>query len=82
MIIKVKVFPKSNFNKILKINDNEYSIYVKEDTKNNKANRRMINLGDCYINGPKKLKNQLNYDDSNEKGVVRHVFSWQKMHIL
>ena len=57
MIIKVKVFPKSNFNKILKINNNEYSIYVKEDTKNNKANRRMINLGDCYINGPKKLKN-------------------------
>ena len=44
MIIKVKVFPKSNFNKILKINNNEYSIYVKEDTKNNKANRRMINL--------------------------------------
>jgi hypothetical protein len=39
-------------------------------------------LGDCYVLAPKRLKNKPNYDDSDEKRDVRHVFSRQKMHIL
>ena len=44
MLIKVKVKPRSNEEKVEKINNKEYIINLKESPENNKANNRLINL--------------------------------------
>lgn len=44
MIIKVKVKPNSKEERLEKISEKEYSIFVKEPAEDNKANIRVINL--------------------------------------
>ena len=43
MLIKVKVKPRSNEEKVEKINNKEYIINLKESPENNKANNRQWN---------------------------------------
>lgn len=44
MILRIKAKPNSKEEKIVKLSDSEYEIYVKEPAENNKANIRLINL--------------------------------------
>lgn len=44
MIIMVKVKPNSKEDKIEKIAEREYVIYVKEPAEDNKANIRLVNM--------------------------------------
>ena len=44
MNIKVKLHPNSSQEKIRKINDYEYEIWIKEKPVDNKANTKLINL--------------------------------------
>ena len=44
MIIKVKAKPNSKEEKIVKLSDSEYEIFVKEPAEDSKANIRIINI--------------------------------------
>ncbi len=44
MILKIKVKPNSREQKIEKISDNEFKIYLKEKPENNKANLALLRL--------------------------------------
>ncbi len=44
MIISIKVHPNSQKQDVVKINDNEYKVELKEKAKNNKANIELITL--------------------------------------
>ena len=57
MYIKVKVTPSSKKEKIEKINDNTFSISVKEPAERNLANNRVIDLIARHFNiNPKKVR--------------------------
>ena len=44
MIINVRVKPNSNDEKVEKISDNEYKVYVREPAEDNKANKKLTNV--------------------------------------
>ena len=44
MFIKVKVYPKSKKQKIQKISDEKFEVFVKSDSKQNQANKEMLEL--------------------------------------
>lgn len=44
MILKVRVHPNSDGEKIEKKSDNDFEIWVKEEAEDNKANNRVVNL--------------------------------------
>lgn len=50
MIIKVKVKPNSNENKIEKVDDNEYNADITEKAEDNKANIELIKLLSKHFN--------------------------------
>ena len=49
MILKIKVKPNSKEQKIIKINENEYKISLKEKAEDNKANIELIKLLKKYF---------------------------------
>lgn len=49
MLIKVKVYPSSKKEEIIKKGDNEYQIKVKEKPENNKANEKVIEILSVYF---------------------------------
>ena len=49
MIIKVKVFPSSGREEIIKIFENEYKIYLKKAPEDNKANIELIKVLKKYF---------------------------------
>ncbi len=44
MRIKLKVFPNSGKQKIIKISDDEYKVYLKKPARRNKANEELLKL--------------------------------------
>lgn len=52
MIIKIKVKPNSSKQEIVKINEDEYSVYLKEKAERNKANIELMNLLARYFKVP------------------------------
>jgi len=50
MIIKIKVYPNSGKQEVIKITDEGYMVYLKSDTENNKANMELIKLLSKYFN--------------------------------
>lgn len=44
MIIKIKVYPKSGREEIIKISENSYKVYLKKPADDNKANIELIKL--------------------------------------
>jgi len=55
MRIKVKTHPNSSKEKMIKINEKEFEIWVNEPAKNNKANIKVIKLLKKYLNREVKL---------------------------
>ena len=57
MKLLISVKPNSSQERIEKISENEYKIWLKEPADNNKANTRLINLLAKHLNTPyKKIK--------------------------
>jgi len=52
MIIKIKVKPRSSEQKIIKISEKEYLVYLKAPPENNKANIELITLVAKYFKVP------------------------------
>jgi len=66
MKIKVKLHPNSSQEKIKKINDKEYEIWLKEKPVDNKANEKLIKILKKYFKRKVNIKSGLN---SREKIV-------------
>jgi uncharacterized protein (TIGR00251 family) len=49
MIIKVKVYPSSGKEEIVKINEKEYKVYLKKPPEDNKANIELIKILKKYF---------------------------------
>ncbi|MDO8435884.1 MAG: DUF167 domain-containing protein [bacterium] len=57
MFIKIKVFPNSKENKIIKRGSDSFNVYVREKPKEGRANRAVINILSSRLNIPAgKLK--------------------------
>jgi len=54
MFIKVKVFPDSKKDEIVKKADDRFEIKVKEKAKNGLANKKIIEILSKYLNVPEK----------------------------
>ena len=54
-MIKVKVKPNSKKQGIIKINENEYVVYLKSKTENNKANIELLKLLKKYFSKEVKI---------------------------
>jgi len=50
MIINVKVFPSNMKSKVVKLNNDNYLVYVKESRENDKANMELVKLITKYFN--------------------------------
>lgn len=53
-LLKIKVKPQSKENKIEKLKENEFLIYTREKTENNKANESVVLILSQYFNIPAK----------------------------
>ncbi|MDD5193027.1 MAG: DUF167 domain-containing protein [Candidatus Nanoarchaeia archaeon] len=49
MIIKIKVFPKSGREEIIKISEAEYKVYLKKSPEDNRANIELLKLLKDYF---------------------------------
>jgi uncharacterized protein (TIGR00251 family) len=56
MILKVKVHPNSDFQKIEKISEENYSIWLKSAPKNNSANIELLKLLKKYFKKEVEIK--------------------------
>jgi len=56
MLIKVKVFPNSKKEKIIKKSENSFEIWVKEKPIKGQANRAVTNFLSGHFNKSKKIK--------------------------
>jgi uncharacterized protein YggU (UPF0235/DUF167 family) len=54
MFIKVKVFPDSKKDEIIKKADDRFEIKVKEKAKNGLANKKVIEILSKYLNVPEE----------------------------
>lgn len=54
MFIKIKVFPGSKKNEIIKKSEDDFEMKVKEKPKQGKANRAVIEILASYLKLPKK----------------------------
>jgi len=52
MLIKVKAYPNSKEEKIIKKNENSFDVFVEEEAERNMANKRIIELIAEYFNVP------------------------------
>ncbi len=52
MLIKVKVFPESKKEKIIRKKKDSFEIMVREKAKEGKANKRVINILSAYFKVP------------------------------
>lgn len=59
MIIKVKVYPKSGRQDIVKINGLEYKVYLKSSPEKNKANVELCKLLQRYFKRKVRIKSGL-----------------------
>ena len=66
MIIKIKTHPNSSQEKIVKISDNEYEVWIKEKPIDGKANLSLIKLLKDYFKKPIRIKSGL----SSRKKVI------------
>ena len=55
MIIKIKVYPHSGREEIVKISDDEYKVYLKKPAEDNKANTELLKLLKKYFKTQVKL---------------------------
>ena len=58
MIIKIKVKPNSSQEKIEKISDNNYKVWIKEKPIDGKANIELCKLLKKYFGKPARIKNR------------------------
>jgi len=56
MIIKVKLHPNSSQEKIKKINDSEYEIWIREKPLKNKANAELVKMLKKHFKKDAKIK--------------------------
>jgi hypothetical protein len=54
MLIKVKVFPNSKIDEIVKKSDDEFEVKVKEKAEEGRANKRAREILARYLNIPEK----------------------------
>ncbi len=59
MIIKVKVKPNSKEQKLIRISDTEYKIYLKAPARDNKANVELLKLLKKSLKKPVAIKSGL-----------------------
>jgi uncharacterized protein (TIGR00251 family) len=55
MIIKIKVYPQSGREEIIKITESEYKVYLKKPAEDNKANIELIKLLSKYFKTPVRV---------------------------
>lgn len=55
MIIKIKVFPKSGREEIVKISEDSYKVYLKKPAEDNKANIELLKFLNEYFNNETKI---------------------------
>lgn len=67
MIIKVKAKPSSKKEEILKVNENNLEIQLKEKAEKNKANRELIKILSKYFDVPSAKVKILKGLNSKEK---------------
>ena len=53
MLIKVKVFPSSKKEEIVKKSEDEFLVKVREEAKENKANNAVLNAVSLYLGLPR-----------------------------
>ena len=67
MLIKVKVFPGSKKEEVIKKSENAFEIRVKEKPVQGRANRRAVELLASYLNIPEdKIKIVKGYKEMNK----------------
>jgi len=59
MIIKIKIYPKSNEQKVIKVSDSGYKVYVKSEADKNKANVELCKLLQRYFKRQVRIKSGL-----------------------
>jgi len=59
MKVKVKLHPSSSQERIKKINDKEYEVWLKEKPVENKANEKLIKILKKYFKKQVKIKSGL-----------------------
>ena len=55
MIIKIKAFPKSDREEVVKISEDEYKVYLKKDAIDNKANFELLKILKEYFKSETKI---------------------------
>mgnify|MGYP002636438884 CR=1 FL=1 len=56
MYIHVRIFPKSKEEKILEVKESHFEVYVKEEAKEGKANKRLLEIIRAYFPGAREIK--------------------------
>ncbi|MFH1325234.1 MAG: DUF167 domain-containing protein [archaeon] len=60
MKLRIKLHPNSSQEKISRINEMEYEVWIKEKPINNRANIALVKLLQKYFNKPVKINSGLN----------------------
>ncbi|VVB78430.1 putative ACR, YggU family [uncultured archaeon] len=63
MILKVKVYPSSGREEIIKISNDEYKVYLKKPAEDNKANIELLKLFKKKFKKPARISKGLKSRD-------------------
>lgn len=55
-MIKVKVFPRSGREEVVKVSEGEYKVYLKKPAVDGKANVELVQLLKNYLKRPVRIK--------------------------
>lgn len=55
MIINIRVYPHSGFEKIEEVNENDYKVYLKKPAEDNKANIELLKLLKKHFKTPVRI---------------------------